>query len=112
MDVAVTTGSTLWSGLAGPFPGRRDEGAGPRQTPREGQGLGAGGRGAWQGLRAGGRGARAGGCCPGPSSAAHVSAEWPRAGPPRLSGPAGCCVCAQGSSGPEYWLCAPELLVP
>ena len=61
MDVAVTTGSTLWSGLAGPFPGRRDEGAGPRQTPREGQGLGAGGRGAWRGLRAGGRGARAGG---------------------------------------------------
>lgn len=43
--MAMTAGSTLWSGLDGPFPGRTDEGARTRQTPREGQGLGAGGRG-------------------------------------------------------------------
>ena len=60
MDVAMTASSTLWSGLAGPFLGRRDEGAGPRQTPREGQGLGAGGRGSRAGAGAGGRGSRAG----------------------------------------------------
>ena len=59
MDVAMTASSTLWSGLAGPFLGRRDEGAGPRQTPREGQGLGAGGRGSRAGAGAGGRGSRA-----------------------------------------------------
>ena len=50
MDVAVTAGNTLCWGLAGPFSGRREEGAGPRQTPREGPGLGAGGRGSRQGV--------------------------------------------------------------
>lgn len=82
MDVAMTASSTLWSGLAGPFLGRRDEGAGPRQTPREGQGLGAGGRGSRAGARGRGSGEPGRGVAVlGPSSAAHVSAEGPRAGP-------------------------------
>ena len=70
--MAVTSGSTLWSGLDGRFPGRTGEGARPRQAPRERQGLGVGVGGA----RRQGRGLQSW-----PPSAAHVSAERPRAGP-------------------------------
>lgn len=81
MDVAMTTNSTLWSGLAGPFLGRRDEGAGPRQTPREGQGLGAGGWGHQAGAGAGGQGSQGRARGRGSGSQAGGLQSW---GPPLL----------------------------